>query len=849
MADAASPILVVAARCAGRRHGRGLGQLVTQSGQRLLGHGSLGGLVSLEYLLADAASPILVVAGLGAGGSLGRGLGQRVTQSLDVLYVLGVGVILLLKGHLSGVSGGALVGAGGRDILLAADRGGHVLGMAGRLSRAALAGAGEGRRGGLAVLAPAPHRCAIGVTQLVDGHFLGLGGEQITAEGRRVDGLAIHCAGGGGSAYTDKSDIRLHRFAIGALDSGCAALVVVTPLILSRAPGMDTGRLYIAANSAVVRIGAGLAAVGVLDHRVSHIAAGALVVVTGSVRIDPRAREVVTQSLDHPTVLGDLVLAVRVGEELAAVTAGVILAVAGLGAGGSLGVGLGQLVTQSRQRLVGHGCLGGLISLEHLFADAASVILVIAAFGAGSGNRLNLGQAMPRCLDRLGLCLTAHLAGVGLHAIRGAGGGRSHFTVVPAVLPGGLHIAALGFGAGGSVFALVGGIGVLGLVDDVMAHGAFLPVVGFVMLPLVLVGDHGDRLGLGRLAHIAGEGLFTGFSAGSFLGHNALIPRMCSLVHNGAAAVHVPVVSPIVLPHVVAHIARAVSMRLVLFLAADAALDGMLRCAIRIAANNQYPLMPGGRDRYFFDRRLFTNSTIVVEIIIIATGTKPVSNTTVSVAGRLLRGIELNPGMRGLDNGIGLGDLLCTSGILIQLAAGGIAALVVLNVAILGAGSSLGGNLGQGAGVRGRRHAANGNGRRNDSNIHLLILDIRYTQIIAHRNRQSTTRIIIDLAVECHNERVRRARIGTIAIHGKLFGRFSPVSRRNHQRFLQSIRQLCGLLYIGQPFRNINHKFHVGQVFHFTHSHGKSHRISLTGRCISCTDLQRNFSCRKRRCW
>ena len=138
-------------------------------------------------------------------------------------------------------------------------------------------------------------------------------------------------------------------------------------------------------------------------------------------------------------------------------------------------------------------------------------------------------------------------------------------------------------------------------------------------------------------------------------------------------------------------------MRLVLFLASDAALDGMLRCAFLIAANNQYPLMPGGRDRYFFDRRLFTNSTIVVEIIIIATGTKPVGNMTVAVAGKILGGIELQISMPGLDNGIGLGDLLCAGGILIQLAAGGIAALVVLNVAVLGAGSRLGGNLGQGA--------------------------------------------------------------------------------------------------------------------------------------------------------
>ena len=711
MADAASPIPVVAARCAGRRHGRGLGQIVTQS---LYDPAVLDDLVFAvlvgEELAAGGAGVILAIAGLGAGGSLRRSLGQLVTQSLDVLHVLGVGVILLLKGHLSGVGGGALIGAGGRDILLAADRGGHGLGMAGRLSRAALAGAGEGRRGGLAVLAPAPHRCAIGVTQLVDGHFLGLGGEQIAAESRRVDGLAIHCAGSGGSAYTDKSDIRLHRFAIGALDSGCAALVVVTPLILSRAPGMDTGRLYIAANGALVFLIAGLAVECVLDHRVSRVAARALVVVTGSVRIDPRAREVVTQSLDHPTVLGALVLAGLVGEELAAVTAGVVLAVASLGAGGSLGLGLGQLVTQSRQRLVGHGCLGGLISLEHLFADAASVILVIAAFGAGSGNRLNLGQAMPRCLDRLGLCLTAHLAGESLHAIRGAGGGRSHLSLIPAVLPGGLHIAALGFGTGGSLFAFVGGIGVLGLVDDVMAHGAFLPMVSFVIRPLVLVVGLRNRHNLLMAAHGAGEGLLASFGAGGGRSLNAGIPRMRSLIHDGAAGELVPVVviigcpfdwiiaGPLVVGFLLSHAADLALLRVrggTLYLFFDQIPDMLTG-----SGNDQIgQLSIVGVKILMADRALI----VCLHAVLTAGGGNLRNQVTVLVA--------------GLDDGIFLvGDLLCASGILIQLAAGRIAALVVFNVAVLGAGSSLGVHLFQVVGVRGRCHAAgDGDGSSSDA--------------------------------------------------------------------------------------------------------------------------------------
>ena len=276
----------------------------------------------------------------------------------------------------------------------------------------------------------------------------------------------------------------------------------------------------------------------------------------------------------------------------------------------------------------------------------------------------------------------------------------------------------------------------LGLVDGITAHGAFLPVVGFVMLPLVLVVDLRNRHGLRMFAHVAGVGLHAVCGAGGGRSHNAGIPRMCSLVHDGAAGELVPVVSPIALPLVVAHIAGAVSMRLVLFLAADAALDGMIRCAFLIAANNQYPLMPGGRDRYFFDRRLFTNSTIVVEIIIIATGTKPVGNTTVFVAGRLLGGIGLQISMPGLDNDIGLGDLLRASGILVQLAAVRIAALIVLNVAVLGAGSSLGRNLGQGAGVRGRCHARfNSNVKRNRSARHVIfcVITNQVNGLICHR--------------------------------------------------------------------------------------------------------------------
>ena len=494
---------------------------------------------------------------------------------------------------------------------------------------------------------------------------------------------------------------------------------------------MDTGSLHIAANGAVVRFVAGLAAVGVLDHRVSRVAAGALVVVTGGVRIDPRAREVVIQSLNHPTVLGDLVLAVRVGEELAAVTAGVVLAVAGLGAGGSLGLGLGHAVT-----LRGNNRLG----FQYLVTHRAVLARRQAGFGASRLLGRILYHRVPRCLDRLGLCLTAHLAGVGLHAIRGAGGGRGHLSLIPIVLTSGLHIAALGFGTGGSLFAFVGGIGVLGLVDDITAHGALLPMVGFVMLPLVLVGDYGARLGLGRLALGAGVGLHASFGAGGGRSLNAGIPSMCSLVHDGAAGELVPVVVIIGCPFDWI-IAGPLVVGFLLSHAADLAL-------LRVRGGTLY---------LFFDQipDMLTGSgndqigqlSIVGVKILMADRALIVCLHAVLTAGGGNLSDQVAVLVTGLDDGIGLvGDLRRGVRILVQLAAG---ASPVLDIAVLGAGSSLGVGLGQCgrvAGVHGRCHATgDGESRRRRERFRVIIrraiiagnLKIFHANFISPRSRIS----------------------------------------------------------------------------------------------------------------
>ena len=54
---------------------------------------------------------------------------------------------------------------------------------------------------------------------------------------------------------------------------------------------------------------------------------------------------IVAEGLEHPAVLLNLVGSVFVGEVLAAAGAGLVCLVAGLRAGGSLGIGLGQLMS------------------------------------------------------------------------------------------------------------------------------------------------------------------------------------------------------------------------------------------------------------------------------------------------------------------------------------------------------------------------------------------------------------------------------------------------------------------------------------------------------------------------
>ena len=90
-------------------------------------------------------------------------------------------------------------------------------------------------------------------------------------------------------------------------------------------------------------------------------------------------------------------LAIGILKDLAAGRAAIILVVAILGAGGSLGVGLGHLVSRSRNLfgLDGSFLRTGLI-LENLTASRAGVVSVVAFSGAGGLLGIGLSHRVMR---------------------------------------------------------------------------------------------------------------------------------------------------------------------------------------------------------------------------------------------------------------------------------------------------------------------------------------------------------------------------------------------------------------------------------------------------------------------
>ena len=105
----------------------------------------------------------------------------------------------------------------------------------------------------------------------------------------------------------------------------------------------------------------------------------------------------VTRGCNLFSLHGGFDLAIGILKCLAAGGAGIILVVAILGAGGGLSVGLGQAVTRSDKlfSLDGSFLRTGLI-LENLTASRAGIILVVAILGAGGSLGVCLSQAVTR---------------------------------------------------------------------------------------------------------------------------------------------------------------------------------------------------------------------------------------------------------------------------------------------------------------------------------------------------------------------------------------------------------------------------------------------------------------------
>ena len=107
--------------------------------------------------------------------------------------------------------------------------------------------------------------------------------------------------------------------------------------------------------------------------------------------------EAVTLGFDDPAILCDLVFAVFIGEELAADGAGPVCAVAVLGAGGFLRLGLSQAVTRSLDDPAVLFDLGLAFFIGEVFAaSGTSPVCAVAVFRAGGSLRLGLGHAVTR---------------------------------------------------------------------------------------------------------------------------------------------------------------------------------------------------------------------------------------------------------------------------------------------------------------------------------------------------------------------------------------------------------------------------------------------------------------------
>ena len=234
--------------------------------------------------------------------------------------------------------------------------------------------------------------------------------------------------------------------------------------VLDAADGADAVDVGVLAGGGNVRAG--------VDNHAAALAVGlrrAAGGVAGS-RHGSAGSLVVTQRRDDPAILGDLGLARRIAEELAAAGAGPVGTVACLGAGSSLARRGSHTVPQRRD--------------DHRLLRAANAALTGADTAFGAGGRLGhrpCAEVVSRRGNGLFLHGAANRADPAADAVLGAGGGHGHFPLAEAMGAGGVGHVVEGVGllrkariGGHGAKRLLRGHLVDGLVCELMLKAAVL---------------------------------------------------------------------------------------------------------------------------------------------------------------------------------------------------------------------------------------------------------------------------------------------------------------------------------------------------------------------------------------
>ena len=387
IADGAGPVFGVARLGAGGSLCLGFGQAVTRGfdDPAILLDLVLAVLVG-EIFVADGAGPVFAVAVLGAGGLLLLGLGQAVSGGRDqpaILFDFGRSVFIgevLAANRASPICAVAVLRTGGffgLGLGQAVTRGFDDPAILSNFGRSVFIGEE------LAANRASPIRA---VAALRAGGCFGLGlGQAVSGGG---DQPAILC------------DLVFAVFIGEVLAANRASpIFAVAALRTGGCFGLGLGQAVTGGfdDPTVLRDLVFAVFIGevLVANRASPIFAVAALRAGGSLRLG--LGQTVAGGRNHPAILFDFVFPVFIGEELVANRASPIFAVAALGAGGCFGLGLGQAVSGGGdQPAILCDLVFAVFIGEVLAADGAGPIFAVAALGAGGFLRLGLGHAVRR---------------------------------------------------------------------------------------------------------------------------------------------------------------------------------------------------------------------------------------------------------------------------------------------------------------------------------------------------------------------------------------------------------------------------------------------------------------------